>query len=140
MVSIIPILFGILSVKSFSDFLQRSQTSVEALWSLRSIDLRVIALHLSIVKLRMPQNASLVPLISEPIRVFPLWFTKGGVCSIPNKIRAGRHYNKRHTLILFVVTLLILQFCLLFKATQIYHFRQLTSIKPDGQPFSNCIR
>ena len=55
--------------ESLSDFAQKDQTPVEALWSLRSIDLRVIALHPSFVKLRMPQNASLVPLISEPIRV-----------------------------------------------------------------------
>ena len=55
--------------ESLSGFPQKSQTPIEALWSLRSIDLRVIALHPSFVKLRMPQNASLVPLISEPIRV-----------------------------------------------------------------------
>ena len=55
--------------ESLSDFLLKSQVPVEALWSLRSIDLRVIAFHPSFVNLRMPQNASLVPLISEPIRV-----------------------------------------------------------------------
>ena len=55
--------------ESLSDFLQKSQTPVEALWSLRSIDHRVIALHSSFVKLHMPQNASLILLISEPIRV-----------------------------------------------------------------------
>ena len=55
--------------ESLSGFPQKSQTPIEALWSLRSIDLRVIALHPSFVKLRIPQNASLVPLISEPIRV-----------------------------------------------------------------------
>ena len=55
--------------ESLSDFLQKSQTPADALWSLRSNDLRVIALHPSLVKLRMPQNASLVPLISAPIRV-----------------------------------------------------------------------
>ena len=62
-------LFGILLMKNLSDYLQKSQTPVEALWSLRSIDLRVIALHLTFVKLRIPQNASLFLLISEPIRV-----------------------------------------------------------------------
>ena len=55
--------------ESLSGFPQKSQTPIEALWSLRSIDLRVMALHPSFVKLHMPQNASLVPLISEPIRV-----------------------------------------------------------------------
>ena len=55
--------------ESLSDFLLKSQTPFEALWSLRSIDLRVIALHPSFVNSRMPQTASLVPLISEPIRV-----------------------------------------------------------------------
>ena len=50
-----------------SDFLEKSQTTpVEALWSLRSIDCRV---HPSFGKVRMPQNASLIVLISEPIRV-----------------------------------------------------------------------
>ena len=74
--------------ESLSDFLQRSQTPVEALWSLRSIDLRVIALLLSFVELRMLQNASLVSLISEPIRVkvFSFVVYKRGVRSIPNKI------------------------------------------------------
>ena len=38
-------------------------------WSLHNIDLRVIALHPSFVNLCMPKNASLVLLISEPIRV-----------------------------------------------------------------------
>ena len=47
----------------------KSQTPAKALWSLRSIDLRVIALHPSFVNLRMPQNPLLVPLISKPIRV-----------------------------------------------------------------------
>ena len=55
--------------ESYPDFLLKSQTPVEVLWNLRSIDLRVIALHPSFVNSRMPQNASLVPLISEPIRV-----------------------------------------------------------------------
>ena len=55
--------------ESLSGFPLKSQTPIEALWCLRSIDLRVIALHPSFVKLRMPQNASLVPLISEPIRI-----------------------------------------------------------------------
>ena len=60
--------------ESLSDFLLKSQTPFEALWSLCSIDLRVIALHASFVNLRMPQNVSLVQLISEPMRVnvFPL--------------------------------------------------------------------
>ena len=52
--------------KSLSDFLLKSQTPVEVLWSLRSIDLRVIALQPSFVNLRMPRNASLVPLTSKP--------------------------------------------------------------------------
>ena len=55
--------------ESLSDFLLKSQIPVEALWSLRSIHLRVIALHPSFVNLRMPQNTSIVPLTSEPIRV-----------------------------------------------------------------------
>ena len=55
----------------------------EGLWSLRNIDLRVIALHCSFVKLRMPQSTSLVPLISEPIRVnvFSFVVYKGAVGS-----------------------------------------------------------
>ena len=63
--------------ESLPDFLLQNQTHVEALWSLRSIDLGVIALHPSFVNLRMPQNASLVPLTSKPIRVdflsFVIW-------------------------------------------------------------------
>ena len=55
--------------ESLLDFPLKSQTPVEASWSLRSIDLRVIALHPFFVNLRMPQNASLVQLINEPIRV-----------------------------------------------------------------------
>ena len=55
--------------ESLLDFPLKSQTPVEALWSLPSIDLRVIALHPSFVNSRMPQNASLVLLIIEPIRV-----------------------------------------------------------------------
>ena len=55
--------------ESLSDFLLKSQIPVEALWSLRSIHLRVIALHPSFVNSRMPQNALIVPLTSEPIRV-----------------------------------------------------------------------
>ena len=55
--------------ESILDFLQKSQTPVQALWSLRNIDLRVIAFHLFIVNLRMPQSVSLVLLINEPIRV-----------------------------------------------------------------------
>ena len=55
--------------ESLLDFPRKSQTPVEALWSLRSIDLRVIALHPSLANSHMPQNASLVSLISEPIRV-----------------------------------------------------------------------
>ena len=66
--------------ESLSGFLQKSQTPKQALWSLCSIDLWVIALHPSFVKLRMPQKASLVTLISEPIRVnvfsFVTWSTK----------------------------------------------------------------
>ena len=55
--------------ESLSDFLLKSQTPFEALWSLRSIDIRVIALYPSFVNSRMPQNASLVPLMSETIRI-----------------------------------------------------------------------
>ena len=55
-------------IEGLSDFLQKSQTPVQALWSLRCIDLRVITLHPSFVKLRMLKNASLVPLISARIR------------------------------------------------------------------------
>ena len=55
--------------ESLLDFLQKSQTPVQVLWSLRSIDPMVIAFHPSFVNLRMPQNASLVLLISEPNRV-----------------------------------------------------------------------
>ena len=51
------------------DFLLKSKTSVEALWSLRSIDLRVIAIHPSFVNMRMPRNTSLAPLKSDPMRV-----------------------------------------------------------------------
>ena len=61
-------------INSHSDFLQKSQTPVQALWSLRSIDHRVIFLHHPSIKLRMPQNASLVPLIGEPIRVNAFFF------------------------------------------------------------------
>ena len=73
--------------KSLSDFLRKGQISFQALWSLRSIDLRVIALHPSFMKLRMLQDASLVPLISEPIRVNVFSFVtyKRGIRSIPNK-------------------------------------------------------
>ena len=39
-----PLLARDTSSESLSDFLQKSQMPVEALWSLRSIDLRVIAL------------------------------------------------------------------------------------------------
>ena len=53
--------------ESLSDFLQKSQMPVQALWSLGSINLRVIALHPSFVKLRIPQSALLVPFIIEPI-------------------------------------------------------------------------
>ena len=70
-----------------SDLRQESHTPVQALWSLRSIDLRVIAPHpFFVMKLRMPQNASLVPLISGPIRVSAF----SGIRSIPNKV--GPHY------------------------------------------------
>ena len=55
--------------ESLSDFYMKSQIPVAALWSLHSINLRVIALHPSFVNLRMPQEALLVPLISEPTRV-----------------------------------------------------------------------
>ena len=42
---------------SLSDFLWKKQTPAKALWSLRSIDLRVIALHPSFVNnSRMPQT------------------------------------------------------------------------------------
>ena len=69
-------------------FLQKSQTPAEALWSLCSIDLRVIALHPSFVKLRIPQNASLIPLISEPIRVniFSFVIYKRGNSQYPEQI------------------------------------------------------
>ena len=75
--------------ESLSDFPQKNQTPVEELWSLRSIDLRVIALHPSFVKLRMPQNASLVPLISEPIRVNVISFViyKRGNSQYPEQLQ-----------------------------------------------------
>ena len=55
--------------ESLSDFLQKCQKSVQALLSISSIDRRVVALHPSFLKLRMPQNASPVLLISKPVRV-----------------------------------------------------------------------
>ena len=60
---------------------------VQALWSLRSINLRVIALHPSFVNLDLPRNASPISLISEPIgvNVFPFVIYKGGFSSILNK-------------------------------------------------------
>ena len=74
--------------ESLSDFLLMSQTPVEARWSLRSIDLRAITLHLSFVNLRMPQNAALVPLISEPIRVnvFSFLIHKRGNSQYPEQL------------------------------------------------------
>ena len=60
-----PFLFG-----GLSDFVQKSKTPVQALWNSRSID----RLYPSFAKLRMLQNASLVPLISNPIRVNALFF------------------------------------------------------------------
>ena len=55
--------------ESLLDFLWKSKMPTKALWNLCRIDLRVIALLLSLVNMRMPKNASLVPSISEPIRV-----------------------------------------------------------------------
>ena len=85
--------------ESLSDILQRSQTPVEALWSLRSIDLRVITLHPSFVKLRMPQNTSLVLLISEPIRVnvFSFVVYERGSSQYPEQVFACffGHVNKK---------------------------------------------
>ena len=71
--------------QSLLDFLLKSQTPVETLWSLRSIDVRVIARRPSFVKLRMPQNASFVPLINEPVRVnvFSFVIYKGGNSQYP---------------------------------------------------------
>ena len=72
--------------------------------SLRSIDLRVIALHPSFVNSRMPQNASLVPLISEPIRVnvFSFFIHKRGNSQYPEQACSfkGRKNSKnsRHSL------------------------------------------
>ena len=76
-------------VKVFRIFSRRATCMpVEALWSLRSINLRIIALHTSFVKLRMPQNASLIPLISEPIRanVFSFVIYKWGTSQYPEQI------------------------------------------------------
>ena len=94
--------------ESLSGFPQKSQTSIEALWSLRSIDLRVIALHPSFVKLRMPQNASLVPLISEPIRVNVISFViyKRGNSQYPeqkmlDKMERSRSIKYSHNKSLF---------------------------------------
>ena len=64
-----PILVWDTISESLSAFLRQIQTPAKALWSLRSINLRVTTLHPSFMILRMSQNASLVPLISEPIRV-----------------------------------------------------------------------
>ena len=75
--------------ESLSDFLlKKSQIPVEALWSLRSIDLRVIALHPSCVNSRMPQNASLVPWSSEPIsvNVFSFVIRKRGNSQYPQQL------------------------------------------------------
>ena len=60
--------------ESLSDFLKKRQTPGQALWSLRSIDLRAIALraialHTSFGNLHKPRNASLLLLISAPIRI-----------------------------------------------------------------------
>ena len=73
--------------ESLSDFLLKSQIPVEALWSLRNIDPRVIALHPFFVKLRMPQTlrSSNWPASQSELTSFPLWFTRGGIRSIPNK-------------------------------------------------------
>ena len=73
-----------------SDFIQKNQTPVQVLCSLRIVDLRVIALHRSFVNLRMPQNASLFPLISEPIRLNVFFFvicTRGGFALYPEQVR-----------------------------------------------------
>ena len=74
--------------ESLWDFLLKSQTPVDALWSLRSIDLTVMALHPFFFNLRMPQNASLIPLISEPIRVnvFSFVTRKRGNSQYPKQI------------------------------------------------------
>ena len=81
--------------ESLSDFLLKSQLPVEALWSLRSIDLRVIALHPSFVNSRMPQNASLVLLISEPIRVnaFSFVIHKRGKSQYPEQVLGSRPHG-----------------------------------------------
>ena len=83
--------------ESLSDILLKSQTPVEALWSLRSIDLRVIALHPSFVDSRMPQNASLVPLISKPLRVNAVSFVihKRGNSQYPDQFPQMRESWKR---------------------------------------------
>ena len=80
--------------ESRSDFLLRSKTPVEAPWSLRSIDLRVIALHQSFVNSRMPQNASLVLLFSKPIRVnvFSFVIHKRGNSQYPEQLRFSKLY------------------------------------------------
>ena len=77
---------------SLSDFLLKSQTPVKAHWSLPSIDLRVIALHPSCVNLRMPLNASLVPLTSKPIRVnvFSYVIYKEGNSQYPEQNKYAR--------------------------------------------------
>ena len=81
-----------------SDFLPKSKTPVQVLWSLRSIDFRVISLHLSFVKLCMSQNASLAPLISEPIRVvvivilFQFNFTIASVETSLNRMISEMNY------------------------------------------------
>ena len=82
--------------ESLSDFLLKSQIPAEALWSLRSIDLRVIVLHPSFVNSCMPQNSSLVPLTSEPIRVnvFSFVIIKGGIHSIPKNIISSYNFSK----------------------------------------------
>ena len=64
--------------ESLSGFPQKSQTPIEALWSLRSIDLRVIA-----------HDPSFVKLISKPIRVNIISFviSKRGNSQYPEQIK-----------------------------------------------------
>ena len=80
-------LFGTHSVKVARIFSRRVRP-VQALWSVCSIDLRVIALYPSFVNLRMPQNTSLVQLIKEPIRfgVFSCMVYKQGSSQYPEQI------------------------------------------------------
>ena len=75
-------------MKSFGFSPEEQEQAVETFWGLRCIDLKFIFHNLSLLYLRMPQKASLVPLINEPIRVnlFSFMIRKRGIRSIPNKL------------------------------------------------------